>query len=414
MKSPRSSLLLTGILLSLLLMVCVAPSQAQFGDIFDNCPVNPIAIALMGDKIGNIMMTYGEDAVYILGGSEQNGPLNTAEKTGCYWHFDNGSVYYTPEIGAYVVNGAIRGKYAELGWELSGLGYPVSDELRLNDDADGRISYFQYGAIVWKQEIGAFAVQGLIWEKYKEMRTVFSPLGYPLSDELSHSVGQVNGRYSQFEHGVIIWSPQTGAQPLANRLYECWQDRFAASDGEYFRFPTYTWLQPNTEKPDPYAWFSRGSDQDESWVMWRDGECQSQALDQETQRWQPSSMIQSQVETVTAIDESAPSVSVIVTSVPNPTTIPATTVRCAGLNLPSRLNVGMRARITPGDANNLRDTPAGEITGKAEGGEHIQILEGPQCHPTNNLLVWRVSNAAGLIGWTAEGMGDIYWIEPLP
>ena len=62
------------------------------------------------------------------------GAPTTAENTapdgvGRYRHYQGGSVYWSPATGAHEVHGAIRGLWAQLGWERSWLGYPVSNEL---------------------------------------------------------------------------------------------------------------------------------------------------------------------------------------------------------------------------------------------------------------------------------------------
>ncbi|MGY1747625.1 LGFP repeat-containing protein, partial [Blastococcus sp. SYSU D00695] len=46
---------------------------------------------------------------------------------GAFAHFQHGSVYYSPATGARVLTGAVRDRWAALGWENSALGYPTSD-----------------------------------------------------------------------------------------------------------------------------------------------------------------------------------------------------------------------------------------------------------------------------------------------
>jgi uncharacterized protein with LGFP repeats len=66
---------------------------------------------------------------------------------GRFNHFSNdGSIYWTPSTGAWSVHGAIRAKWAALGWEGSCLGYPVSDEFGIGG---GRQSNFQRGVITF-------------------------------------------------------------------------------------------------------------------------------------------------------------------------------------------------------------------------------------------------------------------------
>jgi beta-N-acetylhexosaminidase len=75
----------------------------------------------------------------------------TPDGIGRYNHFDGtggASIYWTAATGAHEVLGAIRTRWASLGWERSPLGYPTSGEY---DVAGGRRSDFQHGSIVWSR-----------------------------------------------------------------------------------------------------------------------------------------------------------------------------------------------------------------------------------------------------------------------
>ena len=86
---------------------------------------------------------------------------------------------------------------------------------------------------------------------------------------------------------------------------------------------------------------------------------------------------------------------------------------CPGF-LPSRLVIGQRGRVTPGDPNRMREAPntSSQIIGQIPGEGVFTVLEGPICDHTNGIAWWNV-DYQGLIGWTAEGQGASYWIEPL-
>ena len=83
---------------------------------------------------------------------------------------------------------------------------------------------------------------------------------------------------------------------------------------------------------------------------------------------------------------------------------------CPGAPLP-RLVVGALARVLPGDANNVRDAASrnGALVGSIPGGEVFNVLEGPVC--ADGLNWWSV-DYDGLLGWTVEGSGSEYWLEP--
>ena len=86
------------------------------------------------------------------------------------------------------------------------------------------------------------------------------------------------------------------------------------------------------------------------------------------------------------------------------------TTQCPGF-LPSRLVIGQQGRVTPGDPNNVRDAPtsSGERTGQIPGSGVFMILDGPIC--ADGFAWWQVEYD-GLIGWTVEGSGETYWLEP--
>lgn len=80
---------------------------------------------------------------------------------------------------------------------------------------------------------------------------------------------------------------------------------------------------------------------------------------------------------------------------------------------PPRLQARQNARVTPGDPNNIRAAPeSGRVIGSIPAGGQFRVLEGPVCGPRRGLTWWRVSYQ-GIEGWTAEGQGGVYWLEPV-
>lgn len=80
--------------------------------------------------------------------------------------------------------------------------------------------------------------------------------------------------------------------------------------------------------------------------------------------------------------------------------------------MPPRLQVGASARVTPGPANNLRETPDtnAAIIAEIPGGGVFKVLDGPRC--AGGMAYWQVQYN-GIVGWTAEGRDGAYWLEPL-
>jgi uncharacterized protein with LGFP repeats len=69
--------------------------------------------------------------------------------------FQGGTIYWSPSTGAHVVYGGIGALYNSLGGPTSYLGLPTSDEQGL---PASRFTYFQNGKIVWTPQGGANAI----------------------------------------------------------------------------------------------------------------------------------------------------------------------------------------------------------------------------------------------------------------
>lgn len=124
----------------------------------------------------------------------------TPDGVGRYNHFQSGSIYWKSTTGAHDVRGSIRSKWANLGWEKSFLGYPITGET-ITPDGIGRYNHFEGGSIYSTSTTGAHEVHGDIRNKWASLGWENSFLGYPTSDEISSSDG--GGRLSRFQGGTI-------------------------------------------------------------------------------------------------------------------------------------------------------------------------------------------------------------------
>jgi hypothetical protein len=180
----------------------------QFGSIYWTSGTGAFEVqGLIRDK----WMQLGEYGGFL--GFPTTDELITPDGVGRYNHFQGGSIYWTPNTGAFEVHGPIRDKWSQLGWEKSILGYPTGDEAT-TPDGIGRYHSFQGGSIYWSPNTGAFEVHGSIREKWGQLGWERSCLGYPISDEEPSSGGW--DRQSRFQHGIIKWSPSNGALQTCN------------------------------------------------------------------------------------------------------------------------------------------------------------------------------------------------------
>ncbi len=90
---------------------------------------------------------------------------------------------------------------------------------------------------------------------------------------------------------------------------------------------------------------------------------------------------------------------------------------CDNAGLPSRLQIGSTAQVAldPPLPNRVRQDPntSATINGYVDPGETVTIIEGPACD--QDWIWWKVeANGGSLIGWTAEGDQESYWLVPVP
>jgi uncharacterized protein with LGFP repeats len=143
----------------------------------------------------------------------------TPDRVGAYNHFKNGSIYWSPSTGAHEIHGAIRDKWASLGWEAGGLGYPTSDH-SASTDGVGAFSHFQNGSIYWSPSTGAHEIHGDIRDKWNRLAAERGFLGYPITDHLPAPDGI--GFYVTFQHGAIYFSPSTGSHEVHGDILTKW------------------------------------------------------------------------------------------------------------------------------------------------------------------------------------------------
>jgi len=123
--------------------------------------------------------------------------------------YQNATAYGAFASAPKEVHGAIRDRYVQFGGPEGWLGFPLTDETA-TPDGRGRYNHFEHGSIYWSPATGAFEVHGAIRDKWAELGYERGWLGYPRSDE----VGFDDGRVSLFEHGAIYWWGDTGARAL--------------------------------------------------------------------------------------------------------------------------------------------------------------------------------------------------------
>ena len=105
------------------------------------------------------------------------------------------------------------------GYEGGDLKYPVAEA---NQVGKGYVQKFQGGYLTRNPDNSHYVVHGAIGEKYGELGTATSALGFPRSNEIAIR----GGAFQQFEKGNIYWSAATGAHVvLYGDIFDEWGKR---------------------------------------------------------------------------------------------------------------------------------------------------------------------------------------------
>ena len=143
----------------------------------------------------------------------------------------------TNDTKAFEVHGDIRAKYNAIGGPAN-IGLPVTDELGTPDGV-GRYNHFAGGAsIYWMPNTGPKLIRGAIRGAWANTGWETGYLGYPISDEIPLSDGRA---YSDFQDGVLYWEGGTAFRPmtasldagqLAGAFQHVFAQRAAQKDGD--------------------------------------------------------------------------------------------------------------------------------------------------------------------------------------
>jgi glucose/arabinose dehydrogenase len=142
----------------------------------------------------------------------------------------NQGVYWHPNTGPHLVVGAIHTRYRALGGEGSALGYPTTDE---GGAPAGRFTHFQRGSVYWTPNHGAWELFGAVLNRWAALGGA-PGLGFPTGGETDTL--HKTGRYQHFERGTVLWSAATGAREVVGAI----RNRYFALGWErsYLGFPT--------------------------------------------------------------------------------------------------------------------------------------------------------------------------------
>ena len=149
-------------------------------------------------------------------GFPKSGEQKTPDGAGRFVHFENGSIYWTAETGAWAIPGDMFAAWGANGYETGDLKYPSG---AVKQVGKGYTQEFQDGVLTRNPDGSNHIVHGAIGAKYKDMGGAESALGFPTSEEQA-----INGGFFQaFEHGNLYWSADSGAHfVLYGDVFNTW------------------------------------------------------------------------------------------------------------------------------------------------------------------------------------------------
>lgn len=150
-------------------------------------------------------------------GAALGAELTTPDGRGAYQHYAGGSIYASPATGAHEVRGAIRSRWASLGWE-NGMGFPTTGDTR-TPAGTGYYTHFQGGSVYWSPTTGAQALRGAILQEWASLGWE-NGLGFPTTSDTPLPGGR--GWFTTFQGGSVYWSPTTGAHAVRGGILDTW------------------------------------------------------------------------------------------------------------------------------------------------------------------------------------------------
>lgn len=170
--------------------------------------------------------------------------------------FAHGQIHWTQATGAHFTRGAIQDHWASLGWENGWLGYLTGDELSVRGGAS---QTFRGGTVFWSSSTGAHAVKGGILGEYAGLRWEQGILGFPTSEERKLN----NGASQSFQNGQIHWSPSTGAHFTRGGIQNYWAS--TGWENGWLGYPTSGEIQDPVRRGEVYQNFQHGQIHWRSW-----------------------------------------------------------------------------------------------------------------------------------------------------
>lgn len=135
------------------------------------------------------------------------GPVTETATGGYYQQYQGGAIIGTPATGYWESMGDLRGRWAQLDYENSALGYPVGSIYRTSKN--GYYQQYQNGYLVGSSATGWWeSMTGPIRDRWEALKFQDGLLGFPIGAQICGI--RDNGCYQRYQGGYIVGSSATG------------------------------------------------------------------------------------------------------------------------------------------------------------------------------------------------------------
>ena len=123
-----------------------------------------------------------------------------------WWQaYQNGAIIGTSKTGFWESMGPIRERWGSIGYQQSFMGYPKGKVTEANGNREAWQEYDK-GYIFWSEASGAWESTGAIRSRWAQLGYQTGVMGFPTGPENYDG----KGWWQAYQHGVIIGSPKTG------------------------------------------------------------------------------------------------------------------------------------------------------------------------------------------------------------
>ena len=164
--------------------------------------VPPKGYAYLPAVVVNMIDARRKDAPWLGAAKMSNEGTTRKHAEGRYRHYENGSIYWRPDLGAIPVPALVFQVWSRFDFENGFLGFPTRPHTVI--DKVGDIQAFDGGTIYRKYGTEGFVVTGAIRDRWAQLGHEGGVCGWPTDNETDDGRG---GRIQKFEHKSLHWHP---------------------------------------------------------------------------------------------------------------------------------------------------------------------------------------------------------------